>query len=99
MVKHLLISHHGQYEFGSPKLPMTREALAFSFLDDLDSKMGATRAALAQDSGDEMWSTYVPALSRRFLRMDAFQGTKQSTTEKPAQLSLGATAGGHDEKK
>ena len=41
LLKHMLISHHGQYEFGSPKLPMTREALVFSFLDDLDSKMNA----------------------------------------------------------
>ncbi|MGH7936295.1 MAG: phosphohydrolase, partial [Chthoniobacterales bacterium] len=103
LVKHLLISHHGQYEFGSPKLPMTREALAFSFLDDLDSKMGATRAALAQDNGDEMWSSYVPALSRRFLRMDAFRGMQPpsppAAAEKPSQLSLGATAGSRDEKK
>jgi len=37
VVQHLLISHHGQYEFGSPKLPMIREALAFHYLDDLDS--------------------------------------------------------------
>jgi hypothetical protein len=82
---------------------MTREALTLAFLDDLDSKMGATRAALAADSGDEMWSTYVPALSRRFLHVDVFRGEQkqgqQSATEKPAQLSLGATAGGRDEKK
>jgi len=36
VVKHLLISHHGEYEFGSPKLPMIREALVFHYLDDLD---------------------------------------------------------------
>jgi 3'-5' exoribonuclease len=47
VVQHLLISHHGQYEFGSPKLPMIREALVFHYLDDLDSKMAAIRAALA----------------------------------------------------
>jgi len=41
VVQHLLISHHGQYEFGSPKLPMIREALAFHYLDDLDSKLAA----------------------------------------------------------
>src|SRR5205807_10158683 len=39
VVQHLLISHHGQYEFGSPKLPMIREALVFHYLDDLDSKL------------------------------------------------------------
>jgi len=40
VVQHILISHHGEYEFGSPKLPMIREALAFHYMDDLDSKMG-----------------------------------------------------------
>ena len=51
LVKHLLISHHGQYEFGSPKLPMFREALVLHYLDDLDSKMGAARAVLDADGG------------------------------------------------
>jgi len=58
VVQHLLISHHGQYEFGSPKLPMIREALAFHYLDDLDSKLAAARAALALDSGEPEWSAY-----------------------------------------
>ena len=56
VVQHLLISHHGEYEFGSPKLPMIREALVFHYLDDLDSKMAAARTALAAESGDEEWS-------------------------------------------
>jgi 3'-5' exoribonuclease len=98
LVKHLLISHHGQYEFGSPKLPMIREALVFSFLDDLDSKMGAVRAALALDSGDELWSVYVQALSRRFLRTGAFrqEGKDATAPDAPQQFSLSATAGARD---
>jgi len=72
VVQHLLISHHGQYEFGSPKLPMIREALVFHYLDDMDSKMAAVRAALAADSGEEEWSAYSAALGRRFLKLDAF---------------------------
>jgi 3'-5' exoribonuclease len=39
LVEHLIISHHGTYEFGSPKLPMTAEAVMLSMLDDLDAKM------------------------------------------------------------
>ena len=39
LLEHLVISHHGQYEFGSPKLPMFPEALMLHYLDDLDSKM------------------------------------------------------------
>jgi 3'-5' exoribonuclease len=41
MVLHLILSHHGKLEFGSPKLPMSPEALMLSFLDDLDAKMQA----------------------------------------------------------
>ena len=72
VVQHLLISHHGQYEFGSPKLPMIREALVFHYLDDMDSKMAAVRAALAVESGEGEWSTYSAALGRKFLKLDAF---------------------------
>jgi 3'-5' exoribonuclease len=72
VVQHLLISHHGQYEFGSPKLPMIREAMVFHYLDDMDSKMAAVRASLAADSGEEQWSTYSAALGRKFLKLDAF---------------------------
>ena len=72
VVQHLLISHHGQYEFGSPKLPMIREALVFHYMDDLDSKLAAVRAALAVESGDELWSVYSGALQRKFLRLDKF---------------------------
>ena len=72
VVQHMLISHHGQYEFGSPKLPMIREALVFHYMDDLDSKLAAVRAALAAESGDDLWSVYSGALQRKFLKLDAF---------------------------
>ncbi len=72
VVQHLLISHHGQYEFGSPKLPMIREAMAFHYMDDLDSKLAAVRAALAVDTGEPEWSAYSGALGRKFLRLDQF---------------------------
>jgi 3'-5' exoribonuclease len=79
VVQHLLISHHGQYEFGSPKLPMIREAMVFHYLDDMDSKMAAVRAALAADSGEEEWSAYSAALGRRFLKLDAFLKSAATT--------------------
>jgi 3'-5' exoribonuclease len=41
LVLHMILSHHGKLEFGSPKLPMTPEALALSFVDDLDAKIQA----------------------------------------------------------
>ncbi|HKW32446.1 MAG TPA: HD domain-containing protein [Candidatus Acidoferrum sp.] len=72
VVQHLLISHHGEYEFGSPKLPMIREALVFHYLDDLDSKLAAARTALEADTGDSEWSAYSGALGRKFLRLEDF---------------------------
>jgi len=72
VVQHMLISHHGQYEFGSPKKPMFREALLLHYIDDLDSKMAATRGALESDAGDEEWTAFNPALDRRLLRLDDF---------------------------
>jgi 3'-5' exoribonuclease len=72
VVQHILISHHGQYEFGSPKLPMIREALVFHYMDDMDSKLAAVRAAMALESGEEDWSVYSGALGRKFLRLEKF---------------------------
>ena len=48
LVEHLILSHHGRFEFGSPKLPMTPEALVFSALDDLEAKMQNVRAEFAK---------------------------------------------------
>jgi 3'-5' exoribonuclease len=81
VVQHLLISHHGEYEFGSPKLPMIREALVFHYLDDLDSKLAAVRAALALDSGEPEWSAYSGALGRKFLRLDQFLKSNSAKPE------------------
>jgi 3'-5' exoribonuclease len=79
LLEHLIISHHGQYEFGSPKLPMFPEALMLHYLDDLDSKMEAMRAQLERDSGIEgAWTTYNPSLGRPVLNSAKFlQGEKE----------------------
>src|SRR3984893_17589572 len=72
LVQHMLVSHHGQYEFGSPKLPMFREALMLHYLDDLDSKMAAIRSALDSDQGEGNWTAFSGALERRLLRSARF---------------------------
>jgi 3'-5' exoribonuclease len=81
VVQHMLISHHGQYEFGSPKLPMIREALVFHYLDDMDSKVAAVRTAMAIDSGEEDWSGYSGALGRKFLRLEKYLAGRESSTD------------------
>jgi len=87
----MLISHHGQYEFGSPKLPMFREALVLHYLDDLDSKMAAVRAALESEQGEGNWTAFNGALARRILRADRFlaglAAPKEKEAAKPEQPS------------
>lgn len=73
MVEHLIISHHGQYEFGSPKLPMFPEALMLHYLDDLDSKMEAMRAQFEREAAhDGAWTSYNPSLGRPLLNSQKF---------------------------
>lgn len=72
LVEHLILSHHGTYEFGSPSLPQLREAVVLHFLDDLDSKMAAMRATLESASGSDDWTERNPSLRRSLLRTDKF---------------------------
>jgi 3'-5' exoribonuclease len=77
LVKHLILSHHGQYEFGSPKLPMFREAVMLHYLDDLDSKMAAIRSILASEQGEQEWTDRSGALERRMLRVERYMNMAQ----------------------
>jgi 3'-5' exoribonuclease len=73
LVEHLIISHHGQYDFGSPKLPMFPEALMLHYLDDLDSKMEAMRAQFERGvEADGAWTGYNPSLGRPLLNTAKF---------------------------
>jgi hypothetical protein len=73
LIKHLLISHHGQYEFGSPKLPMFPEALMLHYMDDLDSKMESMRAQFEREAEfDSPWASYNPSLARPLLNTKKF---------------------------
>ena len=96
LIEHLIISHHGQYEFGSPKLPMFPEALMLHYLDDLDSKMEGMRAQFERDSELETpWSNYNPSLGRPLLNTQKFlekgsAAPAQSAPEPPAQEDLPA---------
>ncbi len=68
-LKHMLLSHHGEYEYGSPKVPMTLEALALHCLDLLDSKINAFGLIFDADPNtDSPWTTYQPSLGRKLYR-------------------------------
>jgi 3'-5' exoribonuclease len=78
LVEHLIISHHGQYEFGSPKLPMFPEALMLHYLDDLDSKMESMRAHFERGGDSEgTWTGYNPSLGRPLLNTPKFLAKKE----------------------
>jgi len=71
-IEHLILSHHGKLEFGSPREPMFPEALVVHYLDDLDSKLESMRAQYAADkdrAGD--WTARNPALKRELLKPTA----------------------------
>lgn len=63
-LKHILLSHHGEYEFGSPKIPKTSEALLVHYIDLLDSKMNSFETIKKNDSLVGDWSGYVKHLDR-----------------------------------
>jgi|KBSMisStaDraftv2_1062788.scaffolds.fasta_scaffold120176_2 3'-5' exoribonuclease len=85
LIEHLIISHHGQYDFGSPKLPMFPEALMLHYLDDLDSKMEAMRAQFERGGESEgAWTSYNPSLGRPLLNTAKFLAAKSSEVEDEA---------------
>jgi 3'-5' exoribonuclease len=77
LLEHLIISHHGEYEFGSPKLPMFPEALLLHYMDDLDSKMEAMRAHFEREADLESpWTSYNASLGRPLLNSAKFLAPK-----------------------
>ena len=73
LLEHLIISHHGQYEFGSPKLPMFPEALLLHYIDDLDSKLQGMQTLIAKEAALEGdWTGFLPSLGRPLLKVSKF---------------------------
>ena len=80
LLEHLIISHHGQYDFGSPKLPMFPEALMLHYLDDLDSKMEAMRAHFEREADLESpWTSYNASLGRPLLNTSKFLAPQEAS--------------------
>jgi 3'-5' exoribonuclease len=69
LLEHMVLSHHGELEFGSPKVPMFPEAMLLHYLDDLDSKMDCMRSLIAQDRQVEgEWTGFSQPLERSLLK-------------------------------
>jgi 3'-5' exoribonuclease len=73
LLLHMILSHHGELEFGSPKVPLFPEALLLHYIDNLDSKMECMRALIEKDrtvSGE--WTAFSSALERSALKKSKF---------------------------
>ena len=82
LVEHLILSHHGSYEFGSPSLPQIPEAVALHFIDDIDSKMAGMRKTLEHASTgapNDVWTDRNPSLRRAIIRRDRFLANASAT--------------------
>jgi 3'-5' exoribonuclease len=93
LVEHMIISHHGQLEFGSPKVPVFPEAVLLHYLDDLDSKMECMRRLLETDRQvDGCFTSYSSSLDRVLLKKERYlngaSDAAASTAEPPPPKPL-----------
>jgi 3'-5' exoribonuclease len=85
LVEHLIVSHHGELEYGSPKTPLFPEAMLLHHLDNLDSKMECMRSTLAKDKhATGAWTSYNSALDRAVLKMARFLDGDPEVAPAPA---------------
>ena len=75
LVEHMIVSHHGELEFGSPKMPLFPEALLLHYIDDMDSKMECMRHLIETDRQLEgNFTSYSSSLERVVLKKDRYLG-------------------------
>ncbi len=67
-LEHIVLSHHGEYEFGSPKLPATPEAFMVYYIDDMDAKVSQVMSAIENEPSDSDWTPWKRALQTRLYR-------------------------------
>ena len=91
LVEHMILSHHGHMEFGSPKLPQFPEALALHYLDDMDSKLECMRALIENDRQLEgCYTTFSPALERAALKKDRYLNSEPEGRRSPESIQPAA---------
>lgn len=80
-VKHLLVSHHGSREFGSPEPPKTLEAVLLNYLDEIDSKISGIREFMEKQETEGDWTAYHKPLERFFYKGAADFGKNSRDAE------------------
>jgi 3'-5' exoribonuclease len=66
LLKHMIVSHHGSQEFGSPEPPKTIEAVLLHYIDEMDSKVKGIRDFIASEDTHEVWTSFHRLLGRHF---------------------------------
>ncbi|MDX2152824.1 MAG: HD domain-containing protein [Bryobacteraceae bacterium] len=94
LVEHMIVSHHGELEFGSPKVPVFPEALLLHHLDNLDSKMECMRRMIEKDRHVEgCWTGYSPSLERTALKKARYYEAAPVAASAAAPAPATAAAG------
>jgi 3'-5' exoribonuclease len=70
LIKHMIVSHHGAREFGSPEPPKTIEAVLLNYIDEIDSRVNGIREFMAADDPEASWTSYHRLLERQFFRAE-----------------------------
>jgi 3'-5' exoribonuclease len=84
--RHLILSHHGELAFGSPKVPQTAEAIALHYADNLDAKLAQCREVLREiPSGETGWSAYQKTLERFLYQAVPTPGVQKKTATAATQ--------------
>ena len=81
-LKHILLSHHGEYEYGSPKIPQTSEAMLVHLIDLMDSKMHSFETVKKNDNNTGHWSSYIRHLDRIVFKAE-LPSFKKPVSSKP----------------
>lgn len=68
LLRHMIVSHHGTREFGSPEPPKTIEAVLLNYIDEIDAKVNGIRDFMATEDPNESWTSYHRLLGRHFYR-------------------------------
>src|SRR5690606_1247741 len=83
-LKHVILSHHGTHEFGSPRLPMTPEAIAIHLLDNFDAKVHSFTRDIREDANPgSAWTPFNQSLNRRLYKGGRAQGGTEGNGEGP----------------
>ncbi len=88
-LKHLVVSHHGQYEYGSPRLPMTTEAMVLHLLDNLDAKVNSFDQLMRDDANtSSLWTPYQASLGRKLFKRQPQLDDASAANDHPDPVAM-----------